>query len=226
MSSPTRWFPAYALIALLSCSVALAGPFRNTVNEPFATVSDGPQGAIVVDGSAVSTAAARESAVERAIRSQHAENSLRRAQHSLRTLQRLGLKSPEARATFPRRLVHLKDGKIVAPDLMQAAQMNTRLGDPTNELRFSFEGFSQGDETALRDYLSRALPVAYDVYGRPAFDLDVTIRLDPDLSAIQGGVYDATENEIIMGPLSGNLSEDTFMLMILVLQAFHDDAAF
>lgn len=222
----------YAQIALAAamltavCSAALANPFRNIVNEPFATVANGPQGAIVVDDGAISTAAARKRAVGQAIHSQHAAASLRRAEQSLHTLQRLGLKSPEARATFPRRLVHLSNGRIVAPDLMAAAQAGEKLGEPTNALRFTFEGFSAADETALRDYLARALPVAYNVYGRPAFDLDVNIRLDPSLAQIQGGVYDATENEIIMAPLSGNLAEDTFVLLILVMQAFHDDAAF
>ncbi|MGI5817935.1 MAG: FlgD immunoglobulin-like domain containing protein [Armatimonadota bacterium] len=226
MISRTGIVASCALAVLVSCAVAGANPFGNVVNEPFATVANGPQGAIVVDRDAVSTAAARGDAVRHAVQSQHSVDSLRRAERSLRTLQRLGLKSREARVTFPRRLVHLRDGKIVAPDLMRTAQMGTRIGEPTNELRFSFEGFSQGDETALRDYLGRALPVAYNVYGRPAFDLDVTIRLDPQLSTLQGGVYDATENVIIMAPLSGNLAEDTFVLMILVLQAFHDDAAF
>ncbi len=215
-----------ALTLTLSSVACGANPFHNVVNEPFASVANGPQGAIVVDESAMNTAAGGHDAVERAIHSQHAADSLRRAEHSLRTLQRLGLKSPRARVRFPRRLVHLSNGKIVAPDLMRAAQSGSQPGGPTNELRFSFEGFEDGDATALRDYLDRAIPVAYNVYGRPAFDLDITVRLDPELDSLQGGVYDATENEIIMAPLSGNFSEDSFVLLILALQAFHDDAAF
>lgn len=226
MSNRPRTLAACVLAVALSCSIAAASPFRNVVNEPFATVANGPQGAIVVEDDAVSTAAARASAVKHAVRTQHATGDLRRARQSLRTLQRLGVKSADARVTFPRRLVHVSGGRIVAPDLMRSAQMNTRLGEATNEVRFSFEGFSQGDETALRDYLARAIPVAYNVYGRPAFDLDVTIRLDPELDSLQGGVYDSTENEIIMAPLSGNFAEDSFILLILALQAFHDDAAF
>lgn len=216
---------ALFLLALASSS-ALAGPFRNTVNEPFATVSNGPQGAIVVDDGAMTTAAAGESAVAQAIRSQHSLDALRRAEQSMRTLQRLGLKSPSARASFPRRMVHLRDGQVLAPDLMATAQAGGGLGNPTNALRFTFEGFPAADETALRDYLARAVPVAYNVYGRPAFDLDVNIRLDPDLDSIQGGIYDATENEIVLAPMSGNFAEDSFILLILVLQAFHDDVAF
>lgn len=211
-----------ALLCLCACAGA-APRFRNVVNEPFATVAGGPPGAIVVEDSAMSTAAA-EASITRAIHAQHPVSALRRAEHSLRTLQRLGLKGPQARVCFPRRMVHLRDGDIVAGDLVETMQAGQALGDPGNELRFTFEGFSEADETSLRDYLSRALPVAYSVYGRPAFDLDVTVILDDDLDALQGGVYDASANEIRMTPLSGNLSEDTLILMVLVLQAFHDDA--
>jgi hypothetical protein len=221
-----RFLTLLIAVASVGCTAATAGPFRNVVNEPFATVANGPIGAVVVSDDGIRTATASKAATHRAISLQHNANSLRRAEQSLLTLQRLGLKSPTARATFPRRLVHLRNGQIVAPDLMRAAQMNTAIGEPTNELRFTFEGFSQADQTALGDYLTRALPVAYNVYGRPAFNLTVNIRLDPDLATIQGGLYDAGSNEIVMARLSGNFAEDSFVLLILVLQAFHDDAGF
>ncbi|MEA3403642.1 MAG: hypothetical protein U9R79_20530 [Armatimonadota bacterium] len=213
------------ILALASAPPSVASPFRNIVNEPFATVSNGPQGAIVVDESAITTAEAGD-AVSAAIRTQHSVRALARARHSLETLQRLGLKSPQARAAFPRRLVRMREGRIVAPDLIRARQAGDGLGGATNELRFTFEGFEEADETALRDYLSRALPVAYNVYGRPAFDLDVTVILDEELAELQGGVYDASANEIRLAPLSGNFPEDSFILLIMVLQAFHDDAGF
>lgn len=223
----TRLCTLALIIALTAPAAAsAANPFSNIVNEPFASVADGPQGAIVVNRDTIRTAAQAETAVAEAVRSQHSAPSLSHAANSMRTLQRLGIKSPQARATFPRRLVHLSGGRIVAPDLVRAREMGVRLGAATNEIRFSFEGFSDAQETALGDYLTRAIPVAYSVYGRPAFDIDVTIRLDPELRTIQGGVYDATENEIRLAPLSGNLAEDTFILMILVLQAFHDDIGF
>lgn len=214
------------LIVVLATDAAASNPFGNVVNEPFASVASGPQGAIVVNRDMVRTAAAAESAVADAIRSQHSVHSLRHARNSMRTLQRLGVRSPRAQPTFPRRVVHISDGQIVAPDLMRARANGERIGAPTNEIRFTFEGFSSAQETALRDYLRRAVPVAYNVYGRPAFDIDVTIRLDPELRTIQGGVYDATQNEIRMAPLSGNLAEDSYVLLILVLHAFHDDVAF
>jgi len=109
---------------------------------------------------------------------------------------------------------------------MRALATGTKLGEPTNELRFTFEGFTTGDRAALQAYLEQALPKAYSIYGRPAFDLDVKVILDPELHVLQGGVYDSAANEIRMSTLSGNLPEDSFILMILVLYAFHDDAAF
>ena len=212
-----------ALLAMMSVS-AHASPFRNVVNEPFATVSNGPQGAIVVEDGPMRPAGA--ASVSLAIRSQHSPGMLERAHHTLQLMQRLGLKSPRARVAFPRRLVHVRDGSIVAPDLMRTRAAGAQIGGPTNTLSFTFEGFSAADETALSDYLDRALPVAYNVYGRPAFTLNITVTLDPEIDALQGGVYDASANEIRMAPLSGNFVEDSYILLILVLQAFHDDAAF
>ena len=93
-----------ALLAMMSVS-AHASPFRNVVNEPFATVSNGPQGAIVVEDGPMRPAGA--ASVSLAIRSQHSPGMLERAHHTLQLMQRLGLKSPRARVAFPRRLVHV-----------------------------------------------------------------------------------------------------------------------
>lgn len=228
MNSRTRRHVIAAIVTLVIGITAVSGAqgarFRNVVNEPFATVSNGPQGAIVVEERGMAPASA--TAVAHAIRSQHNTQALRRALHTLRLMQRLGLKSPRARLAFPRRLVHVREGRIIAPDLMRTRATGAALGAPTNTLRFTFEGFSEAEELSLRDYLARALPVAYSVYGRPAFDLDVTVILDPELNSLQGGVYDASTNQIRLAPLSGNFAEDSYIFLILVLQAFHDDVAF
>ncbi|MCD6359453.1 MAG: hypothetical protein J7M38_01230 [Armatimonadetes bacterium] len=218
--------PGLLLACALLAGAAAGSPFRNVVNKPFASVSNGPQGAIVVYDDAAQTAATGMNGVRSAVAAQHSPQGLRRAQRTLRWLQRHGLKSPRAHLAFPRRVVHVKNGRIVAPDLMHAAQTSAKLGEPTNELRFTFEGFNDTERTQLQAYLDRALPKAYTIYGRPAFDLDVKIVLDPTLQVLQGGIYDAAANEIRMATLSGNLPEDTYVLMILVLYAFHDDAAF
>jgi len=240
--------------ALLPATCGAQGnPFRNVVNEPFATVCNGPQGAIVVndgqwamgngqwgnDINDVTTAAAVKAlATKAAIETQHAASDLRRATRPLRVLQARGLtltgksryaggvNSPHARVAFPRRVVHLREGKIVAPDLMRTLASGSKLGEPTNELTFTFEGFEAADQAAFEAYLAQALPKAYSIYGRPAFNLSVKIILDPDLHVLQGGIYDSAANEIRMSPLSGNFPEDSYILMILVLYAFHDDAAF
>lgn len=218
------------LAALALVAAANASPFRNISNEPFAAVCNGPQGAIVVEDqpspsfAPAQTASAK--AVHSAIGTQHSVAALRRAQRTLQWMQRHGLKSPAARLSFPRRLIHTTGGRIVAPDLVRTMQARTKLGEASNELRFTFEGFTDTQRTQLEAYLQRALPKAYSIYGRPAFDLDVKVVLDPTLQVLQGGVYDAGANEIRMANLSGNLPEDTFVLLVLVLYAFHDDAAF
>ncbi len=126
------------------------------MNDPFATVCNGPQGAIVVndgqwatgngqwgnDFNDVTTAAgAKALATKAAIETQHAVGGLSRAARPLQMLQSHGLSptgpsrrrsgssdlrwgdggtSPHAGIAFPRRVVHLREGKIVAPDLMRS----------------------------------------------------------------------------------------------------------
>jgi hypothetical protein len=222
----TRVIIRAALILTVACLLAgsaAASPFRTVVNEPFASVCNGPMGAIAIEDDGIQTTAAGR--VKSAVASQHSVSGLQRAERTVRRMIAHRLKSHNAHIAFPRRVVHVSGGRIVAPDLMQATQVGAKLGEPTNELRFTFEGFTDVQKAQFAAYLDRALPKAYTIYGRPAFDLDVKVILDTDLHIIQGGVYDAARNEIRMANLSGTLAEDTFILMILTLYAFHDDAA-
>lgn len=215
--------------ALLLASLVLAcgsghaqtNPFRNITNEPFASRCNGPQGAIVVADGGVESAAARR----QALRSQADTGRLMHATATVRRLQRLGLHSPRSRVRLSRLVVHTRDGSLVQPDLVQAQQTGKALGAPGNQLRFEFQGWSEADRTSLETYLAVAYPKARLVYGPPAFNITVKIIQDSSVRDIQGGIYDATTNEIRMAPLSGNFAEDTFVLLQLVLRAFHDDAA-
>ncbi len=219
-----------------------AAPFRNVDNTPFATRANGPQGAVLIEhGPAspllaplrsgegnrivLSTSTARAVAA-RAVAAQHSVRSLQRAEHTMRLLQDLGLKSPDAEVRFPRTVYHLSNGRLVLPDMMYLQQTGGQLGDPTNEITFQFSGFPTTDEQALRAYLQTAVPKARLIYGPPAFDITVTVVQDDTMQDIQGGFYDTASNEIHIPPLSGNFPEDTLVLMMLVLNAFHDDVAF
>ena len=99
------------------------------------------------------------------------------------------------------------------------------MGNPQNALRFEFVDWSASDEAALKTYLTTAYAKARYLYGAPAFNITVKIIQDDSIDELQGGVYDATNNEIRIPPLTDNFPEDSFVLLMLVLRAFHDDIA-
>lgn len=158
-----------------------------------------------------------------AVSTSHDPMRLASAVATLKKMKAAGLAPRSARLRFPRTVVHTRGGRLVQPDLMQTAQTRG-LGAATNDLRFVFEGWSSGDQAALQSYLSAAMPKARLIYGPPAFDLTVKVIQDNTIQELQGGTYDAATNEIRLPPLSGNFPEDTYVLLMLVLNAFHDDA--
>lgn len=197
-------------------------PFGNVSNVPFNTRCSGPQGAIVIEeppAGGVSTMSTHS-----AVTTQHSTSNLAGTRVTLQRLKRAGVVSPDAEVRFPRTVVHTQNGKLVLPDLQQARVRGEQIGDPANRIAFEFEGFNSQDEEALRAYLDTAVPKARLIYGPPAFDITVTIIQDESINAIQGGTYDVTANEIHIPPLTGNFPEDTYILIMLVLNAFHDDA--
>ncbi len=210
-----------SLLALSGPAPAGAGPFGNTRNVPFAARCNGPQGAIVIADDGVGTAAVRRAA---AIEAQHSSQNLAHAAATLRRLQRAGLQSPRAQVRFPRLAVHTKGGVPVLPDLQRAVG-TAELGNPGNNLQFVYQGWSAADEAALKTYMTAAYAKAKYIYGPPAFNITVKVIRDDTIDELQGGIYDATANEIRMPELTGNFPEDSFIFLLLTLRAFHDDIA-
>jgi hypothetical protein len=214
-------------VSLMASAQRSANPFRNIRNEPFAAVSNGPQGAIVVrhDPRPFGISAfAMDRAVRTSIAQQHSPYALSQAVAALRFRQQHGLTSPRAELRVPRIMVHTMGDRLILPDLERARQNGTPIGDPNNNITFEFEGFSSGDEATFAAYLDRAMPVARALYGPPAFNITVKVINDPDIEAVQGGIYDVTTNELRFEPID-NVPEDTFVLILLVLNAFRDDVA-
>ncbi len=227
-NSKLRWITKAGLILAIYVIItgpAWATPFGNIDNTPFATRANGPVGAILIPQPPAGIGLA-QTAVSQATAAQHSPLALQRAAHTIQLLQQLGLKSPAARPRFPRTAYHVSGSQLQLPDLVRTMQTPAQIGDPSNEIQFEFQGFDVAQEAAFRGYLDNSMPVARQIYGPPAFDITVTVILDESLEEIQGGIYDATANEIHLAPLSGNFVEDTFILMMLVLNAFHDDLAF
>jgi hypothetical protein len=217
---------SWMVVAILLAAVpAGAGPFHTVVNKPFASVCNGPQGAILQTVPVTGQATAQS--VGSVVAAQHPTAALQRALRGLRWMVARGLKKPGvlASARFPRMMYQVRGGRLVLPNLVRAQQTGTGLGNPANQLTFQFSGWSTTDQTALTAYLTNAYPKMRLVYGPPAFNETITIIQDASITALQGGVYNASTNEIHMAPLIGNYGEDTFTLCTLVLHAFRDDVA-
>jgi hypothetical protein len=218
-----------ATVCVLRCEA-----FEVVSNRPFAARCNGPLGAIkVVEPAGVMSMQAtvrrevRSAAVQQAVTVQHNPAILSRAARPLRLLAQRGVIRGYPRASFPRPLVHVTSSEeIILPDLVAAQQAGTPIGDPGNQLSFTFEGFTEATRAALEDYLRVAVPVARRIYGPPAFNITVKIVNDPNVQELQGGYYDLTANEIHLAPMTGNFAEDTFVLIKLVMHAFHDDTVF
>lgn len=215
------WLAVWGITLWLPFPALAQTPFRNTVNVPFHSRCNGPQGAIVVRHQ---RGVVQPAALGQSVYAQHSPVKLRQAAASFARLQRRGLKSRRGEVRFPRTVVHTLGDRLVQPDLLRT-QQGGGPGNPTNTLTFTFEGWNAGDRTALQNYLQGALPKARLVYGPPAFNLNVKVIQDNTMQAIQGGTYDTATNEIRLPPLSGNFPEDTYVLLMLVLNAFHDDTS-
>lgn len=232
MTRPLGWL----LWGLLGLALpATAGPFGNTSNTPFASRCNGPQGAIVVRDDGVRSSAARDNVRAAAVQSQHAIACLRHPAASLRKLQRAGVLSATGTPRFPRLIVHTRGGKIVrngaADAAASAASVNSTavstaaVGDPANQLTFTYEGWSAAGQATIEAYLATAYPKARLYFGPPAHALTIKIIRDDTIADIQGGTYDTSTHEIRMPEWTGSYAEDSFVLLMLVLRAFHDDAA-
>ncbi|MHB8997484.1 MAG: FlgD immunoglobulin-like domain containing protein [Armatimonadota bacterium] len=207
---------------LLALPASAQNGFRNTSNKRFGTRCDGPQGAIVLarQKGMMATAATKAQAVQ----AQHSATKLQSAVATYRKIRRLNLKRHKGEVRFPRVMVETAGNKLVQPDLMQVKQTGGEIGNPANNLTFEFVGWDPADQTALQSYLNTAYAKAKLIYGPPAFNITVKIIRDEAIQSVQGGTYNAATNEIRIPPLSGNFPEDTYVLIMLVLNAFHDDA--
>lgn len=227
--------PTLGLVALAGLALVIpAQAFEVVSNRPFAARCNGPLGAVkVLEPDVTRTLqttelkAVRQSAVQQAVTAQHNIGTLARAARPVRLLAQRGIIRGFPRVSFPRTVVHVTPaGQIVLPDLVAAMQSGEQIGNLSNELKFTYSGYDEGTKAALADYLKTAVAVAKRVYGPPAFNITVKIINDAQVQDLQGGYYDVTANEIHLAPLTGNFAEDTFVLLKLVLHAFHDDAIF
>lgn len=204
----------------LVTTVAWSAPYRNVVNMPFNTRSNGPQGALVIDAPAGGRSAAdlRQLVLKQAVPIQRAQVQML-AQQVRRWKQRGVL--PESIQVGVDTLVVLRDGgKIVQPG-------RTRYGDGT--LSFVFEGWDAGQEAFLRQVINTALPLIESVYGKPAQSGTVkVVNYDAqigDRDAVAGGIFNASTNEILF-PVYNSQKSVVINLVHVLIHAFHGSLIF
>lgn len=211
------WFVPFCLLAT---TVAWSGPYRNVVNVPFNTRSEGPQSALVIDVPAGTRSATdlRQLVIQQAVPIQRAQVQAI-ARQVKRWKQQRAL--PQNAQIGVDMLVVLREGgRIIQP-------ARTRYGDGT--LSFTFEGWSPVQEAFLRGVINTALPLIENVYGKPTQSGTVkVVNYDAqigDRDAVAGGIFNASTNEILF-PVYNSEKSAVINMVHLLVHAFHGPLVF
>lgn len=214
-----KWWWSVPL-CLLATAIAWSGPYRNVVNVPFNTRSDGPQGALVIDVPAGTRSATdlRQLVIQQAVPIQRAQVQAI-ARQMKRWKQQRAL--PQNAQIGVDMLVVLREGgRIIQP-------ARTRYGGGT--LSFTFEGWLSTQEAFLRQVIHTALPLIEDVYGKPAQSGTVkVVNYDAqigDRDAVAGGIFNVSTNEILF-PVYNSEKSVIINLVHVLVHAFHGPLVF
>jgi len=109
-------------------------------------------------------------------------------------------------------------------------ELNTRATAGNGTLSFAYSGWSTGDESQLRAFVTRAYPVLVSIYGKPAANTTVTITAAALVDNVEGGEFTLDPHTgtvtVTVEPLpsdftTGDNSHYGFNLLHLLLHAFH-----
>jgi hypothetical protein len=237
--------PVTAIVMTAVAAVAQGGaPYRNLVNKPFATVSSGPQSALIVD---IDSPAAQARAATAGVGGASASGPVvaalttlwraqaHGAQHQLAMLARRAATRRQRLHPFPVTTVvfERRNGKLVLPGGGDRATLPPA-GAGLQVSRASFVGFgtqdSSDDTGALNTWWSTIYQPAEQVYGAPAWNGPVKIvavqQSDPlftDVYALEFGAYDVSTQTIYL-PYYNDLDSMRLALLVDMLHAFHGPA--
>lgn len=208
------------LLCLLAAVPAWSAPYRNVVNVPFNTRSDGPQSALVIDVPAGTRSATdiHQLVLQRAVPIQRAQVQMLARQ--VRRWKQHGALPPNAQVSIDTVVLLREGGRIVRP-------VRTRYGGGT--LTFTFQGWTPIQEAFLRQVVNAALPLIEEIYGKPAQSSTVkVVNYDQqigDRDAVSGGIFNASTNEILF-PVYNNQYSVVINLVHLLVHAFHGPLVF
>jgi len=216
-------------IFLLSLIRAQAQDYRNIVNLPFNTVTNGPQSALVVDVDDPNNQSAVLQAIQNRLRATRGTTRLMEKQ--LEYLSRFGLVKPGHRVQVYHTVVLRSGGRLLLNPPPRTRQ-------ETPKVQFVIttqEGWSLQQAQFLKQFADQAYNTIEQIYGPPANDITVrviraTTLTQPEVRA--GGVYVAstTPRQILLPPTQGFddfVPGDTYdqvrvNLLHLMIRAFHD----
>jgi hypothetical protein len=207
-------------LCLLAAASVWSAPYRNVVNVPFNTRSNGPQGALVIDVPAGTRSATdlRRLVLQKAVPVQREQ--VRVMAQQVRRWKERGVLPRDAQIAVDTLVVMRENGKIITPP-------RTRYGNGT--LSFTYEGWSALQEAFLRRVIDTAVPIIEQVYGKPAVSGTVKV-VNHDLQigdrdAVAGGIYNASTNEILF-PVFSSEKSVVINLVHVLIHAFHGPLIF
>lgn len=220
---------AWTFLALLSAAPAAMAQktrYTNRVNERFATISSGPQSALIVDVSAKATDAQIRDAVSRQARAEFAAKGQSLAA-AVSRWQAAGLLKSNQTLPLSGVVMVRKDGQLVAPPITRGRQV----GGGT--LTFRYTGFNDTDRTLLEGFVSLVLPRVTALYGAPARSAEVEVvnagnlftSTIPEVRRFAYGIYDASNNRIML-PIFQDPRGTLQAMLLNILHAYHGPAVF
>ncbi|MCS6923786.1 MAG: hypothetical protein NZM10_05350 [Fimbriimonadales bacterium] len=224
MKTGKQWLSG-ALAVLLMASLQ-AQVYRNIVNRPFETVSNGPQHVIVVD---IDRAGRSPEAINRLIRAQverATRAQIRSAQAQVRLYKQLGLLPPDYRVPILHTVVLRRNGELILPARTRSDGLGN--GTLTFQIVDGDNPFPPGYKALLQTVLNIAPALVEANYGKPARTLTIqVVNFDVEISDrdfVVGGIYDVSTNRFLFPYYQSNEAA-AVNLLHLVVRAFHADVA-
>ncbi|MBI3922375.1 MAG: hypothetical protein HY318_13220, partial [Armatimonadetes bacterium] len=217
------WVMGATVLLYRPMQAAVPSHFRMTGNLPFEARAAGLVGSLGVEIGEEQRYEEINRRLRAALARSRSASSLRSRQRLEQFLLRVHRLKPGQRLKYDRRVVLTRNGQPILPIRQSQARAAFRFGN--GAMTINFADWSAEDEAQLRGFVNVVMPHIEAVYGKPATSITVTIRQDPGMDAIDGGLYNVTTKEILIPPLR-NFQDDSFKLTHLIMHAFHDELQF
>ncbi|MES2463080.1 MAG: hypothetical protein V4671_21050 [Armatimonadota bacterium] len=229
---------ACGLLCTQSIPAFAQARYFNVRNDRFATVSSGPQSALVIDSMVGETDAAHQSRVRSVVQA-----NWKRQAASLRSplevMRKSGFLKPRTTFAMSTVIMERNAGRLVNPVSATRAAGTRAFGG--GELTFRYSGFSESDLAYIRPFVDLVYPRIKILYGNPAASAEVEIVNTgdsksgsvSDVQLIAFGSYNASTNQILLPRYSNNdaaltLNQESIYpaLLLNLIHAFHGPAVF